>query len=80
MDTSIPMRLLLLGVFLVIPLRAFAQEAVLSGTVADSTGAVLPGVTVTVVHEGIGGWADSGIGNWELPPASSLQFDDRMPP
>ena len=33
------------------PPQRFAQEAVLSGTVTDSTGAVLPGVTVTAVHE-----------------------------
>jgi hypothetical protein len=48
------MRLLVLGAFLVVPTGAFAQEAVLSGTVADSTGAVLPGVTVTAVHEATG--------------------------
>ena len=51
--TSI-LRLLLLGAFVVLPVGAFAQEAVLSGTVADSTGAVLPGVTVTAVHEATG--------------------------
>ena len=33
---------------------AHAQEAVLIGTVTDSTGAVLPGVTVTAVHEATG--------------------------
>ena len=32
----------------------YAQEAVLIGTIADSTGAVLPGVTVTAVHEATG--------------------------
>jgi hypothetical protein len=37
-----------------IPICAFAQEAVLTGTITDSTGAVLPGVTVTVVHEASG--------------------------
>ena len=31
-----------------------AQEAALSGTVADATGGVLPGVTVTAVHEATG--------------------------
>ena len=32
------------------PAAALAQEAVLIGTVTDTTGAVLPGVTVTVGH------------------------------
>src|SRR6185369_10805559 len=38
---------LLLGcALLALPAVTFAQEAVLTGTVTDSTGAVLPGVTV----------------------------------
>ena len=40
-------RLMMLGAILVLPVAASAQEAVLTGTVTDSTGAVLPGVTVT---------------------------------
>ena len=36
------------------PAIAHAQEAALTGTVTDSTGAVLPGVTVTAVHEATG--------------------------
>ena len=47
-------RLLLAGFVLTIPVVAFAQEAVLTGTITDSTGAVLPGVTVTVLHEASG--------------------------
>ena len=35
-------------------LMAFAQDAVLTGTITDSTGAVLPGVTVTAVNEATG--------------------------
>ena len=42
------MRNLLLAVFLLLPSLAFAQEATLSGTVTDTTGGVLPGVTITV--------------------------------
>ena len=39
---------------LITPAIAFAQEATLTGTIADSTGGVLPGVTVTAVHEASG--------------------------
>jgi len=37
-----------------LPAMAYAQEAVLTGTITDSTGAVLPGVTVTAVNEATG--------------------------
>jgi hypothetical protein len=37
-----------------LPQTAFAQEAVLSGTVTDSSGGVLPGVAVTAVHTATG--------------------------
>ena len=36
------------------PVVASAQEADLTGTITDSTGGVLPGVTVTAVHEATG--------------------------
>ncbi|HXH25859.1 MAG TPA: TonB-dependent receptor, partial [Vicinamibacterales bacterium] len=44
----------LVWLFLVVPILAAAQEAILTGTVTDQTGAVLPGVTVTALHEGTG--------------------------
>ncbi len=48
-------RLTLAATLLVaLPVVASAQEAVLSGTVTDSTGGVLPGVTVTAVHQATG--------------------------
>ena len=36
------------------PVLAHAQEATLSGTVTDTTGGALPGVTVRAVHEASG--------------------------
>jgi len=45
---------LAIGVLVIAPVRGYAQEAALSGTVSDSTGAVLPGVTVSAVNEASG--------------------------
>jgi hypothetical protein len=39
---------------LMVPMAVFAQEAVLTGSVTDSTGGVLPGVTVTASNEATG--------------------------
>jgi hypothetical protein len=39
---------------LALPVNASGQEATLSGTVIDSTGAVLPGATLTAVHQASG--------------------------
>jgi hypothetical protein len=39
---------------IVLPTIANAQEATVSGTVTDTTGAVLPGVTITALHEATG--------------------------
>ena len=47
-------RAFLLAAVLLFPVAAFAQEAVLTGTVTDSSGAVLPGVTVTATNETTG--------------------------
>src|SRR5262245_4422635 len=47
-------RLLMVGVLLLLPTLATAQEATLSGTVADATGGVLPGATLTAVLEATG--------------------------
>ncbi len=52
--TGLARRVLLAALTLAIPASALAQEAVLTGTITDSTGAVLPGVTVTVLHEASG--------------------------
>jgi hypothetical protein len=49
MTSSNPRRLMFGLAILFFPVLAFAQEATVSGTVEDSTGGVLPGVTVTAV-------------------------------
>ena len=54
MTVGVVRRVLLVGVLLVLPALVLAQEAVLIGTVTDSTGGVLPGVTVTAVHQATG--------------------------
>ena len=54
MAVFIVRRLFLLAALLALPYAAYAQEAVLTGTISDSTGGVLPGVTVTAVHEATG--------------------------
>ena len=43
-----------LALVALLPLAAYAQEATLSGTVTDSTGGVLPGVTITATHTATG--------------------------
>jgi hypothetical protein len=45
---------LIVGAILALPVAGYAQEAVITGAVTDTTGGVLPGVTVTAVHEATG--------------------------
>lgn len=47
-------RFLIAGMLLALPALGYAQEATLTGAVTDSSGAVLPGVTVTAVNEATG--------------------------
>src|SRR5215471_17837444 len=42
--------LLVAGAILMLPVLGQAQESTVSGTVTDSTGAVIPGVMVTATH------------------------------
>ncbi len=49
---------MVVGVFLLLPVTGYAQEATVSGTVKDTTGGVLPGVVVRAVHEASG---NSGV-------------------
>ena len=63
-------RVLLLAVVLLSPVAVFAQEAVLTGTVTDSSGAVLPGVTVTAINETTGNTfvgVTLETGNYRIP-------------
>ena len=53
-----------------LPVAAYAQDAALSGTVTDSTGGVLPGVTVTAVNEATGNSfvaVTDGTGSYRMP-------------
>jgi Carboxypeptidase regulatory-like domain/TonB dependent receptor len=64
------LKTLLFGALLALPVTAFAQEATLSGTVMDSTSSVLPGVTITAVHQATGNRfvaVSDGRGSFRLP-------------
>jgi hypothetical protein len=54
MTFDFPKRVLLVSLVLLVPVLVFAQEATFTGAVTDSTGGVLPGVTITAVHEASG--------------------------
>jgi len=54
MKSSVASWLIMVGAILAVPVTGYAQEATVSGTVTDSTGGVLPGVTVTAIHEASG--------------------------
>ena len=63
-------RLILVGVLAAFPLVAQAQEATFLGTITDATGGVLPGVTVTAVHEATGNSFEAvtdGTGVYRMP-------------
>src|SRR5262245_1289878 len=70
MEVRVVRRLLLIAVLLMIPAMSFAQDATLSGTVRDSSGGVLPGVTVTALHEATGNTfvaVTDSVGAFRLP-------------
>jgi hypothetical protein len=57
-------------VMLAVPVAATAQEATLSGTVKDTQGAVLPGVTITATNEASGNTflaVSDGAGAFRIP-------------
>jgi len=47
-------RTFVVAVLMMLPVTAFAQEATIVGSVSDSTGGVLPGVTIKAVHDATG--------------------------
>lgn len=62
--------LLVMGMILALPATGRAQESVMTGTVTDSTGGVLPGVTVTAVNIDSGNTfvaVTDDRGNFRLP-------------
>jgi hypothetical protein len=61
MQARVVLAVLTIGI-LALPITAAAQEATLTGQVADSTGAVLPGVVVRAVHEATG--TTTEVRNW----------------
>ena len=55
---------------LVLPLTAFAREAVIGGTIADATGGVLPGVVIRAVNQASGNSFEAvtdGTGAFRIP-------------
>jgi len=54
MNSCIQRWLLVVGMTLAVPVAGYAQEASVGGTVTDSTGGVLPGVTITALHQATG--------------------------
>ena len=54
MTKSLAFVVMMTSVLLAWPAVSHAQDATVSGTVTDTTGGVLPGVTVTAVHEATG--------------------------
>jgi len=70
MSVDVPRRVLLAVLILLLPVGTYAQEATFAGAIADSTGGVLPGVTVTAVHEASGNVftaVSDGRGEFRLP-------------
>ena len=63
------------AVLVALPVTGFAQETTLTGTVTDSSGAVVPGVTVRAVHEATGTTVEGvsdGRGSYRLPTRIGL--------
>ena len=72
MRSRMVVRLIVACTILVLPVMAHAQEeAVVSGRVTDSSGGVLPGVTVRAVHVATGNAFEAvtdGLGAYRMRP------------
>jgi len=67
---SVVTSLLVIGAILMLPVPGHGQESTMSGTVTDSTGAVLPGVMVTATNNESGNTFEAisdERGNFRLP-------------
>jgi len=71
MKPSIQRILIAIAVLAILmPVTGHAQEASMIGTITDATGGVLPGVTITAVHEDTGNIftvVTDERGNYQLP-------------
>ena len=54
MRSGVVVRAIVASIILALPIAAHAQEAAVTGTITDTSGAVLPGVAVRAVHEATG--------------------------
>jgi hypothetical protein len=78
MEIRVVRRLFLIAVLLMFPAVSYAQDATLSGTVRDTSGGVLPDVTVTALHETTGNTfvaVTDGVGAFHLPEVITNRFD-----
>ena len=63
-------QLLFVCIVWLLPVAGYAQEATITGTITDATGAVLPGVTIVAVHEATGNQFEGvtdGRGVYRIP-------------
>jgi hypothetical protein len=74
MTADVLKRALLVCAVLLLPVIASAQESISTGTLTDSTGGVLPGVTVVAINEAAGNRP-----NWTIETEeSSANFGQRI--
>ena len=62
--------LFMVSAMVLLPVIGYAQDAMVTGTITDSTGGVLPGVTITALHDATGNTfvaVTDGAGNFRLP-------------